>query len=168
LSYRILHDLVSDAGWLYDERVKVWRTDVQTRDWISLVAALAIGPVSLIGYEIPGLIFGAAAAFYFLYCAIVVPLVTFIAGRLKFLTWQLAIISLTLTVVGDNLRLGPMPSSEIARVAFVLWTSGTLLSSPVPIYFLLRPLTWRQRCVSGVVIAAVSFALWLGLKRNTG
>jgi hypothetical protein len=148
--------------------VKLWRINVQSRDLISLVAALAIGPLSLVGYAIPGLIFGAAAAFYFLYCAVVPPLVILIADRLKFLVWQLAIASLTLTVVGDNLRQGRMPGNDVARIMFVFWTSGTLLSSPVPIYFLLRPLTWRQRGFSGAAIAVIALALWLGLKRIAG
>ena len=98
-------------------KVHAYLTNVHLRDWMSVVAAIAIGPVFLsIGYATPGLIFGAAAAAYFLGCAIVVPLLTLVAGRLKFLTWQLAIVSCTFTVIGDNLRLGSMHRSEILRV----------------------------------------------------
>ena len=150
-------------------KVHAYLTNVHLRDWMSVVAAIAIGPVFLsIGYATPGLIFGAAAAAYFLGCAIVVPLLTLVAGRLKFSTWQLAIVSFTFTVIGDNLRLGSMHRSEILRVAYVFWALGTLLSSPLPIYFLLRPLTWRRRYVFGIAIAAVALALWLGIKRITG
>ncbi|MBZ5722492.1 MAG: hypothetical protein LAO03_19295 [Acidobacteriia bacterium] len=139
------------------------------REWISLVAAVAIGPASLlIGYKIPGLIFGAAAGAGILLYALVVPLLTLAAGRLKFLAWQLAIISVVLAVIGDNLRLNAIHRSEIPSVAYVFWVVGTLLSSPLPIYFLLKPLVPRQRYIVGITIGAVAFVLWFGLKRITG
>src|SRR5881296_2722705 len=150
-------------------KVHAYLANVHLLNWMSVVAAIAIGPVFLsIGYAIPGLTFGTAAATYFLCCAIVVPLLTLVAGRLKFSTWQLAIVSFTFTVIGDNLRLGSMHRNEIVWVTYVFWAIGTLLSSPLPIYFLLRPLPRRRRYVFGIAIAAVGLALWLLLKRITG
>jgi hypothetical protein len=134
-----------------------------TRDWISLCAAILIGPVLLgVGSAVPGLIYGAAAMYYFLCCAIIVPLLVVLADRLKAWAWQIAIGSLTLTVISDGI-----PRSQIASVTFVFWALGTLLSSPVPIYFLLRPSTPRQRYVYGIAIATTAIALWLGLKGIT-
>ena len=105
---------------------------------IATIAALALGPVFLtIGY-FRGLVFAAGPLAYFLVCIVIVPFLTFAAGRLKFLAWQLAIISLTLSVVGDDLRLGIMPSTRILVFGCRFWAVGSLLSSPLPIYFLLR------------------------------
>jgi hypothetical protein len=139
------------------------------REWICLITAIAIGPAFLIiGNYIPGFIYRAAAGAAILLCVIVVPLLTLAAGRLKFLVWQLAIISIALAVIGDNLRLHAIFRSEILPVTYVFWAGGTLLSSPLPIYFLLKPLALRQRCIVGIVIASITLALWFGLKRITG
>jgi hypothetical protein len=139
------------------------------QEWLGVVAAIAIGPAFvLIGNRVPGLIFGAAAGAYFLLCAIIVPLLTLAAGRLKFLAWQLAIVSVVLAVIGDNLRLNAIHRTEIPSTAFVFWASGTLLSSPVPIYFVLKPLPLRQRYLGGIIIVAIALGLWFGIKRVTG
>jgi hypothetical protein len=135
-----------------------------TRDWVSLFGAIFCGPILLgIGSTIPGLVFGAAAIYYFLICAIIVPLLVILAQRLKAWAWQIAIGSLTFTVVRDGIA-----RNQIASVAFVFWAIGTLLSSPVPIYFLLRPQSPRQRYVYAVAILTTAIALWLGLKGITG
>jgi hypothetical protein len=148
--------------------VKISPAGERLREWITLVAAIAIGPAFLlIGYQSPGLVFQAAGA-YILVCAIVVPLLTLAAGPLKVPAWQLAIISITLAVIGDNLRMNAIHRSEIPSTAYVFWASGTLLSSPLPIYFVLRPLALRQRCVVGIIIGTISLALLLGIKRITG
>jgi hypothetical protein len=139
------------------------------REWISCVAAIVIGPAFLlVGYHVPNLLFGAAAGADILVCAIVVPLLALAAGRLKFLAWQLAIISMVLAVIGDNLRLNAIHRSQIPSVAYVFWAGGTLLSSPLPIYLLLKPLALRQRYIVGIIIGVVAVALWFGLKRITG
>src|SRR5580658_9471866 len=105
-----------------------------TRDWVSLCTAIFIGPILLgVGSLVPGLIYGAAAIYYILCCAVVVPFLVALADKLKPWTWQVAIGSLTLTVIGNGI-----PRNQIASVTFVFWAIGTLLSSPVPIYFLLR------------------------------
>jgi hypothetical protein len=138
-----------------------------TRDWISLCAAILFGPVLLgIGSAVPGLIYGAAAMYYFLCCAIILPLLVLIADRLKACAWQIAIGSLTLTVISDPRR--AIPRSQIAPVTFVFWAISTLLSSPVPIYFFLRRSAPRQRYVYGIAIATTAIALWFGLKAITG
>lgn len=149
--------------------MKISCSGQRLREWIVLVAAVAIGPAFLlIGYQIPGLVFGAAAAADVLLCAIVVPLLTLAAGRLKFLVWQLAIISIVLAVIGDNLRVNAINRSQIPSVAYVFWAGGTLLSSPLPIYFLLKPLALRQRFIVGIIVGAIALALWIGIKRITG
>jgi len=43
-----------------------------------------------------------------------------------------------------------------------------LLSSPLPIYLLLRPLQRQQQKIAFIVIAAVALAIWVTLKRITG
>jgi len=139
------------------------------REWITLAGAVAIGPAFLlIGYRIPGLVFGATTIANALLCAVVVPLLTVAAGRFKFLAWQTAVISITLAVVGDNVRLNAIQRNEILSVAYVFWAAGTLLSSPFPIYLLLKPLAPRQRYIAFVLIGLIALALWLGIKKVTG
>jgi hypothetical protein len=58
--------------------------------------------------------------------------------------------------------------SEIPSLAYVFWAGATLLSSPLPIYFLLKPLALRQRYIASMIIGAIALALWLGIKRITG
>lgn len=138
------------------------------REWTSVAAAAAIGPVFVIAGYSAGLAFGAGAVGLVLLCVFIVPVLTFAADRLKFLAWQLAIVSIVLAVVGDNLRLNAIHRGEIPSVAFGFWAGGTLLSSPLPIYFLLKPLSSRQRYIVGIMIIAVIVALSLSLKRITG
>lgn len=134
-----------------------------TRGWLSLVAGIAIGPVFLLLAYRAGLVFGLAAVAYFIVCATVVPLLTYIAGRFGFLVWQLTILSLALSVVGDNLRLKAIHGHEIASVAYVFWLIGTLLSSPLPVYLILKPMAPRRRYIVGSIILVVGVALYLCL-----
>ena len=138
------------------------------REWIRLIAAIAVGPVFLlVGYR-ARLVFAPAAAAYILVCVLIVPLLTVAAGRFRFPAWQLAIISVDLSVIGDNLRLNAIHRSEIPSTAFVLWAGGTLLSSPLPVYFLLKPLAPRRRWIVGIMITLTVLLLWLTIKRITG
>jgi hypothetical protein len=73
-----------------------------------------------------------------------------------------------LAVVGDNLRLNAIHRNEIASTAYVFWAGGTLLSSPLPIYLLLKPLAPRQRYIWGITVGAIAVALWVGIIRITG
>ncbi|MGA8274627.1 MAG: hypothetical protein WB919_23930, partial [Candidatus Sulfotelmatobacter sp.] len=135
----------SAANMLHVKPHKRWR------EWVSIFLAIAIGPAFLlIGNSIPGLIYRAAAGAYFLCCVLVVPIPIFIADRFKFLAWQLAIGSLALTLVEDNLKSHAMRLTDIKEIAgfvFALWIAGTLLSSPLPIYILVRrKLAERFRC----------------------
>jgi hypothetical protein len=134
------------------------------REWLSVLAAIAIGPVFLVlGYS-ANLMFGLAAAAYFWVCAVVVPLLTYAAGRLKFVVWQLAVVDLALSTVADDLRVGMrMHAREVFSVSYTFWVLGTFLSSPLPIYFLLRPLPRRRSYVVGCLILVVALALYLGL-----
>jgi len=136
--------------------------------WISLAAEAAIGPALLVAGYAMGLGFGLGAYLYILCSAVVVPLFIFGAGRFKFVAWQLGVASLTLSVIADNIWNHAIFRGEILQVAFVFWALGTLSSSPVPIYFLLRPLAPRHRYIAGAVIAAVAIALSLGVKKITG
>jgi hypothetical protein len=139
-----------------------------TRDWIGLVAAIASGPIFVqIGHAL-GVVFGAAALLYFLWCAIVVPVPVLIASRLKFVVWQLGIASLIFAAINDDLQSGSFRMREMRGFVFVSWAMGALLSSPVPVYFFLQPLSTRWRLVFGVAIAAVGLALWFGISKITG
>jgi hypothetical protein len=119
-----------------------------TRDWISLCAAILIGPVLLgVGSAVPGLIYGAAAMYYFLCCAIIVPLLVVLADRLKAWAWQIAIGSLTLTVISDGI---PKPDSlryfcvlGSRHIAF-LTCSDLFLASALPTATALR--LWHRYC----------------------
>lgn len=134
----------------------------RVREILALAIAIAIGPLFLIvGYSLH-LVFGAGATSYLFVCAIVVPLLTAAGGRLKSVVWQLAIFSIILAVIGDNLRLNAIGGREILSVAFVSWVIGSVVSSPLPIYFILKPLPRRKRYLAGFVIALVAVALWIG------
>jgi hypothetical protein len=138
------------------------------RERISLIAATAIGPIFLVvGYRAPPA-FAPAAVGYILVCFLIVPLLTAAGGRFKFLAWQLAIFSIDLAVIGDNLRLNAIHRSEIPPTAFVFWAGGTLLSSPLPVYFLLKPLAPRRRWIVGIMVILTALLLWLAIKRITG
>jgi hypothetical protein len=143
-----------------------WLASTRTQDWVCLIAAIGIGPVCLgIGNRIPGLIFGAAAGYVFLYYLFVIPVLTALGGRLKFIIWQVAVFSVLLSVIAEDL---PMHASEISSVAFVFWTSGTLLSLPVPAYFFLKPMTMLGRKIWAAVIVTAGIALSFALHRITG
>jgi len=151
--------------------VKIWPTHFHLRDWITVIAVLAaigFGPAFLQIVNACNMGFGVGGIFAFLCFICVVPVLTFAAGPLKFLAWQLAIISLTVTVIQDNFRLDAMNTWEVPRVAYVFWATGTLLSSPLPAYFFLRSMAPRKRFIFGIAIASVSIAMWLGVKRITG
>jgi hypothetical protein len=61
-----------------------------------------------------------------------------------------------------------MRASEIASVVFVLWVIGTLFSSPLPVYLLLRPMSSRKRYIASIAVGAAALALWFGMKKITG
>jgi hypothetical protein len=141
---------------------------VRLRDWGSLVVATALGPAFLlVGYE-AGLVFRSAASTVVFVWVVMVAALTIAACRFKFLVWQAAVLSITIAVLADNLRLHAIHRNEIPSVAYVFWAGGTLLSAPFPIYFLLRPLKARQRYIAAVAIGAVAFLLWLGIRKITG
>jgi hypothetical protein len=128
------------------------KTPIQSerlREWLSLVAAIALGPAFLlVGGQVPGS--------YVIVCVLVVPLLTLAAGRLKFMAWQVAILSMTLTVIADNLRDNAIHGGEIPWTVYVFWAMGTLCSSPLPVHGMLRRLGPRKRYAAGVGIAAIA------------
>jgi len=139
------------------------------REWTGLVLAIAVGPVWLeAANAIPGLIFRAAAGFYILVCLLAVPLIVLLARRLKFIVWQISIVSLAGVIILDDLRSHAVFHSEIPGMLFVFWTIGTLFSSPLPIYFFLKPMNWRARAIWGVWIVTAGIVIWLGMRRITG
>ncbi len=144
-------------------------SDTPFRDWTSLGIAVALGPLCIaVGYHVRGLVLGAAAGAWILVCAVVVPALVLAARRFKFLVWQVALISITVSVLGDALRLNAMHRSEVPAGAFVFWAGGTLFSSPLPVYLALRPLSVRQCCIAAPIIALGALLLWLGIKSITG
>jgi hypothetical protein len=139
------------------------------REWVGISLAIAIGPLFVIlGYSVSGLVFGAAASAYLLCCAIVVPLIAIFSARLKFMAWQVAIISLITNVLGDNLRLRSIQHSEIPGFIFVAWSVGTLVSLPVPLFFWLRPMTSRHRIIAGFAVAILALLLAIAVRKISG
>src|SRR5579863_10179540 len=138
------------------------------REWTSVIAAIALGPGFLLtAYHLRGLMYGAAAGATILLWALVIPLLTISAGHFRFFVWQLSIISIVCTIVGDNLRLNAIHRSEVAALAFVFWAGGTLFSAPVPVYLFLRQMDIRQRYIWGVILALVALVLAVCIKRIT-
>lgn len=113
---------------------------------LSIAAAIALGPVFLfLGYR-AHLMFAAGAIAYFALCVAVVPLIVAFGGRFRFLVWQLAALSLALSVVIDDLSIEAVPSAhlkEFTGVAFGFWAIATVLSSPLPIFLFVQ--RWRAR-----------------------
>ena len=138
------------------------------RDCVGLVAAVSIGPLlQLLGNLYPALSF-AGGALFLLVCAVVVPLIVMLSGRLRFVVWQIAIFSIIISTVTVDLRAQAMRASEIPSVTYVFWASGTVLSLPLPLFYMLRPLRLKQRFITGGAVLIVAGALWLGVRSITG
>ena len=106
------------------------------RDPIAISVAVALGPVFTAAGYCMHLIYDSGAVFYFLFCALVIPFVTLLASRSRFLTWQLAVFSLMLSVIFDNLRVNAIDRREIVSVSFLFsgrrnfaFISGSRLST---------------------------------------
>src|SRR5579863_9275557 len=117
------------------------RTDSWISEGLSVAAAVALGPIFLfLGYR-ANLMFAAGAIAYLALCVAVVPLIVAFGGRFRFLVWQLAALSLALSVVIDDLSVEAVPSAhvkEFTGVAFGFWAIATVLSSPLPIFLLVQ------------------------------
>jgi len=131
------------------------------RDWLSVAGAIAIGPAFQVTGYAGNFVFGAAAYFYFWVCACVIPLLVWSALRLRIAVWQIAVLSMALSVVGDNLRLHAIRGREMLQVGYGFWVLGTLLSSPFPLYLLLRPLPRGRKILAGIGALVVGWALYL-------
>ena len=140
----------------------------RTRDRLAFVLAVVQGPLYALVSNRMNLVYGAAGAFFFLWCALVLPCVIGLSRNFRFIVWQLAVVSVILSGLGESLGLEPFKQRAMLKVIFVFWAVGSLLSSPVPIYTLLRPMTLRNRFIFGFGIILVGVALWLGVKRITG
>lgn len=139
-----------------------------TRDLGALAAAAVLGPASMaIGYRVPGLLFGAAAGAYFVECGLVVPLVVLAAQRIRLFVWQIAVASLTLAVLVDNMRLMSVSSHEALSIVYLFWATGTVISLPVPLYVLVRPVSPPRKYAVAAAIIMVAVILWLGVIQIT-
>lgn len=122
--------------------------DSRKFEWLSIPASISIGPLFLLlGYEM-NLMFGAGAAIYFAICLSVVPLVVAFGGRFRFLVWQLGALSLALSVVIDDLRVEANPGAhlkEYAGVGLAFWAIASVLSAPLPIFFIFQMVHARKR-----------------------
>jgi hypothetical protein len=120
--------------------------DSRTSECPSIMTAIAIGPVFLYFGYLAGLVFAAGAIFYFLVSLTIVPVITAFGGRFRFLVWQLAVLSLALSVVIDDLRLEANMRAhlkEYAGVALGFWAISTVLFLPLPIFLVYQ--VWQAR-----------------------
>jgi hypothetical protein len=140
----------------------------RTRDRLAFVLAVVQGPLFVLAVSFLHLIYGAAGIFFLLWCALVLPCAIVFSRTFRLVTWQLAVVSLIVSGLAANLGMDAFKQGVMFKVVFVFWALGSLLSSPVPIYTLLRSTTPRNRLIIGVAIAIVGVALWLGVKRITG
>ena len=138
------------------------------RDGCAFVLAVVQGPLFILACDSMHLVYGAGAVFFVLWCALVLPWIILLSRNFRFVTWQEAVLSLALSAIGDNLRIGAIDRRELLKVLFVFWAVGNLLSSPVPTYVLLRSMTVRSRLIFGFAMVLAGVVLWLGVKRITG
>jgi hypothetical protein len=117
-------------------------------EWLSLAAAIAIGPVFMIGGYQMNLAYGAGGAVYLLVCATVVLVLVVFGGRFRFVIWQLAAVSLALSVFVDNLRLEADPFGhlkELTGIGFIFWLVTSVVSGPVPVAYFVHHLISRKK-----------------------
>ena len=70
-----------------------------------------------------------------IYGILIVPLVVlYVADQGKILVWQACIIPSALWVVVGNASLGRLGTAEGLTVFYMFWATGTVISSPVPIF----------------------------------
>jgi len=88
-----------------EDWLELWLVIVRLRQWIILAAAIALGPILEIAMS-KGLLNGAFALLVLIW-AIIVPLLTSVGGRLSFLVWQVAVLSITLAVLCLDFKIIP-------------------------------------------------------------
>jgi len=140
----------------------------RTRDRVAFALAVLQGPLFVLASASMNLVYAAAGVFFFLWCALIIPWIILLSVHSRFITWQLAVVSLIVSGLGENLGLEVFKHRGMFEVVFVFWVSASLFSSPVPIYTLLRSMTLRNRIIFGFLIVLAGVALWLGVKRITG
>ena len=125
---------------------------------IAMVAVL-VGPLFFILAREGGSVFA-----LFLFCIVVIPLLTLVSTqKWKLLTWQIAAVSFSLAMFVQNFN-----SSEVndaLPIAVRFWVVISVFSSPLPIYFLLKQLTPRNRIIFGIVVAALIVTFLLNFRR---
>ncbi len=147
-------------------RDSIAKADTTTRtNWVSIVLAVIAGPLwiilvwNILGRR--GGIYGAAVHAFFLFSIVIIPLLTLLpTQRWKILTWQVAVCSFSLAMFVQNLGSSPVNDGALA-LDIRLWVVTSVLSSPLPIYFLLRQLTPKKRIIVGIAIAAAIVTFFL-------
>ena len=109
--------------------------ETQSIEYAMTLIAVIWGPAIMVfGYRI-GMPF-LSPLVYVLVCFTIVPAIMAFSGRLKFLNWQIAVLSLALSILGDNLRLHAIRDVELFQVPAFFWLIGSIASSWLPIYIL--------------------------------
>ena len=134
-----------------------------SRDSIALIIATGLGAGFAYLSTLAGFGWLIVGAF------LVVPCITiYLADQRKLLVWQICIMSFVLYVLADNLRMGRRVGSKDAlKIVFVFWATGTIASSPAPLYWYLRRLQGRTRQVACIAAAILAVVLWVLIQRIT-
>src|SRR5262249_39760101 len=120
------------------------------REWLFLAAAVLAGPAFGASVNAAGMVYGIAGAFYFVFCATIIPLLSYGAGRFKFLAWQLAVISLVVSCTWDGSSGGfRAHGRELFTWLYFSSFFAELLSAPLPLYYRLAALPKRRRYIEG-------------------
>jgi len=112
-------------------------------EWIGIAGAVIIGPIFVIMGNGLGLLFAVAAIAYCFVCLVFIPILSLLAGRFIYVAWQLAVFSMALSVIVENVWIRAMRPGEIPSVLFDFWAIGSIFSSPLPI-FILAALWYRK------------------------
>jgi len=136
----------------------------QSREWLFLTAAVFAGPAFVACVNAGHMVYGVAGGFYFVFCATIIPLLTYGAGRFKFLAWQIAVISLVVSGTWDGSSGGfQVHGRELFTWLYFSSFFAELLSAPLPLYYRLAALPKRRRYIEGAIFAGLAVVLFGGL-----
>jgi hypothetical protein len=120
-------------------------------EWSSVAAAISMGPLFIIVLNQLGLVYLAGFFFYILVWVLVVPVIVRLGGRFGYLDWQLAAVSLAVTVFVKNLRVETCPTPTVWKLGAVglgFWLASSVLSSPLPLARFVESRRERRRRVA--------------------
>jgi len=103
----------------------------------------------------------------FAFQILVIPLIAYVSDTQRFLVWQVGVCGLTGSLLMGIMHAGGVTKREILPVGFVFWATGTILSSPAPIYWFLIRVEKSKRILVFIPIALCILALWLSVKQIT-